>query len=51
MELNRRMLYLMVPIRKPLRSKDFINLNKELQEVCDKYNLGDLLVYSGGDEE
>ena len=44
------MLYLMVPIRKPLKSKEFIKLNTEMQEVCDKYNL-DLLVYSGDRED
>ena len=44
------MLYLMVPIRKPVLSKEFIELNNELQKVCDKYNL-ELLIYSGEKDE
>lgn len=44
-------LHLWVPFEKPIRTDDFINFNNELQEVCDKYGMGTLMVVIGSDAD
>ena len=45
------MLHLLIPMTFPISCENFVKFNKELQEVCDKYNMGDILVYLGSDKD
>ena len=44
-------LHLWVPFEKPVKVTDFDKFNKELQEVCDKYGMGKVMVVIGRDDE
>lgn len=43
-------LHLLIPFEKPIKLTDFEKLEKELQEVCDKYGMGKIHVYLGNEE-
>jgi len=42
-------LHLLIPFKNPIPVKDFANLERDLQKVCDKYGMGKIYVYLGNE--